>query len=29
MREWLSAANVQTIGMRPFLEAYRDALAAA
>jgi predicted glycoside hydrolase/deacetylase ChbG (UPF0249 family) len=29
MGDWLAAANVQTIGMRPFLEAYREALAAA
>jgi predicted glycoside hydrolase/deacetylase ChbG (UPF0249 family) len=26
---WLDAANVQAIGMRPLLEAYREALAAA
>jgi predicted glycoside hydrolase/deacetylase ChbG (UPF0249 family) len=29
MGEWLAAANVRTIGMRPLLEAYREALAAA
>jgi hypothetical protein len=29
MAGWLEAADVRTIGMRPLLDAYRKALAAA